>query len=71
MGRIGRIALSLLYSLIALVLAYVLSFYLSLLLDSNYHDGYGFIAAIVIAIGAAIATFRWSIRRLGTDTYLQ
>jgi hypothetical protein len=59
MSRIGRTSIALLCSIVALPIGFLLGFYLLLFLDPDYHDGISLVGGFVVAVIAAVVTFRF------------
>lgn len=59
MSRIGRTSITLLCSIVALPIGFLLGFYLLLLFDPDYHDGISLLGGFVVAVIAAVVTFRF------------
>jgi hypothetical protein len=59
MSRLGRVSIALLCSILALPIGFVLGFYLLLLFDPHYHDGVSAVGGFVVAVIAAVVTFRF------------
>jgi hypothetical protein len=59
MNRIGRAWIALLCSIVALPIGFLLGVYLLLLFDPDYHDGVSLAGGFVIAVIAAVVTFRF------------
>jgi prolipoprotein diacylglyceryltransferase len=58
MGRFGRISIALLCSIVAIPVGFIVGFYLLLAIDHNYHDGVSGVGGLVVAVIAAVVTFR-------------
>jgi hypothetical protein len=63
MSRVGRTSIALLFSILAMPIGFILGFYVILLFDRNYHDGASGVGGLVVAVIAAVVTFRFLRKR--------
>jgi hypothetical protein len=68
MGRLGRVSIAFLCSIVVMPIAFFLGFYLLLAVDPHYHDGVSLTGGLAIAGVASVVTFMGVMKKTQIQT---